>query len=241
MDRREFMQGVGSLGAGGTLPIFDARDGHGYRSSHLKVAVVAMGGILGEVFRYPHPKLPLKARTIAINTCYGRPSLHNADQRIVLGEGVDQPARPEMAARLARAQLSYIQSAVTGFQVVFLVAGLGGAAGTGISPVVAEILHKRGTLTLAYVIKPFNWEGERRRATANAGIEALRPIVDALMVTSNDHFAALADAGAMLEAVLQQAPKDFWTHCRRALDRAVSRAGIQDWCETRRELQALWA
>ena len=70
--------------------------------------------------------------------------------------------------------------------MVFISAGMGGGTGTGAAPVVAQIAKDLGILTIAFVTKPFCWEGKKRMAQAEAGIEKLRKYVDAILVVPND-------------------------------------------------------
>ena len=70
--------------------------------------------------------------------------------------------------------------------MVFVTAGMGGGTGTGAAPVVAQIAKDLGILTIAFVTKPFSWEGKKRMAQAEAGIEKLRKYVDAILVLPND-------------------------------------------------------
>ena len=90
--------------------------------------------------------------------------------------------------------------------------GLGGGTGTGAAPVVASLAKDLGILTVAVVTKPFTFEGKKRMLQADAGMEALRNVVDTLIAIPNQRLLSVVDRGTpLLEAfkvadtVLQQA------------------------------------
>ena len=96
--------------------------------------------------------------------------------------------------------------------MVFITAGLGGGTGTGAAPVVASLAKDLGILTVAVVTKPFGFEGRTRLRQADAGLEALRPVVDTLITIPNQRLLAVVDRGTPLveafkvaDTVLQQA------------------------------------
>jgi cell division protein FtsZ len=95
--------------------------------------------------------------------------------------------------------------------MVYLAAGMGGGTGTGALPVVAEIAKEMGILTVAVVTRPFSFEGKKRTAYSNSGIEKTKKIVDALIVVPNDRLllsdrsTTVQEAFAMADGVLRQA------------------------------------
>ena len=70
--------------------------------------------------------------------------------------------------------------------MVFVTAGMGGGTGTGAAPVIAEIARRLGHLTVGVVTKPFSFEGRKRSAQADNGVNALKEKVDTLIVIPND-------------------------------------------------------
>ena len=96
--------------------------------------------------------------------------------------------------------------------MVFITAGLGGGTGTGAAPVVASLAKDLGILTVAVVTKPFTFEGRKRMLQAEAGMEALRGVVDTLIAIPNQRLLSVVDRGTPLldafkvaDTVLQQA------------------------------------
>lgn len=99
-----------------------------------------------------------------------------------LGSGGD-PSTGEKAALEVKEEIT---RALEGADMVFITAGMGGGTGTGAAPVVAQIAKDLGILTIAFVTKPFCWEGKKRMSQAEAGIEKLKKYVDAILVVPND-------------------------------------------------------
>ena len=94
--------------------------------------------------------------------------------------------RAARARAVALAERERIEEAVAGAHMVFITAGMGGGTGTGAAPVIAEVARGLGILTVAVVTKPFTFEGSKRMKSCGAGIEALGPHVDSLIVILND-------------------------------------------------------
>ena len=99
-----------------------------------------------------------------------------------LGAGGD----PVTGEKAAIENKDDIMKALDGADMVFVTAGMGGGTGTGAAPIVAQIAKDLGILTIAFVTKPFSWEGKKRMAQAEAGIEKLKKYVDAILVVPND-------------------------------------------------------
>jgi cell division protein FtsZ len=142
---------------------------------------------------------------ISVNTDRQALSQTNAQVKIQSGEkltkGLGAGAIPEVGRRAAEESREEIASALKGADLVFITAGMGGGTGTGAAPVVAEIARDLGTLTIAVVTKPFNFEGKQRMKNAEAGIAELKQHVDTLVVIPNDRLLQVVNKGTtMLEA-----------------------------------------
>jgi len=142
---------------------------------------------------------------ISVNTDRQALSQSNAQVKIQIGEkltkGLGAGAIPEVGRRAAEESREEIASALKGADLVFITAGMGGGTGTGAAPIVAEIARDLGTLTIAVVTKPFNFEGKQRMKNAEAGIEELKQHVDTLVVIPNDRLLQVVNKGTtMLEA-----------------------------------------
>ena len=99
-----------------------------------------------------------------------------------LGAGAD----PVLGKDAALEDEARISEALTGADMVFITAGMGGGTGTGAAPIVAEIARNLGILTVAVVTKPFAFEGKKRMNVAIAGIDELSRHVDSLITIPNE-------------------------------------------------------
>jgi len=133
---------------------------------------------------------------IAVNTDAQALEMSHATHQIAiggksmkrLGAGGD-PIVGERAAEISRDQL---EEALSGADMVFITAGMGGGTGTGASPVIAEIARRNRSLVVAVVTLPFTFEGRRRRSVAEQGLQLLKERVDAVIAIPNDRLLAMA-------------------------------------------------
>ena len=129
-----------------------------------------------------------------------------------LTQGLGAGSNPDVGRNAALEDPETITRLLEGADMVFITAGLGGGTGTGSAPVVASLAKDLGILTVAVVTKPFTFEGKRRQVQAEAGMDALRNVVDTLIAIPNQRLLSVVDRGTpLLEAfkvadtVLQQA------------------------------------
>src|SRR5215831_18168073 len=134
---------------------------------------------------------------IAINTDAQALQMSTAMRKIPIGgraaRGLGAGGDPQMGERAAEISRDALIAAITGADMVFLTAGLGGGTGTGAAPVIADIARRERALTVAVVTMPFTFEGFQRRKSAEEGLAQLRDHVDALIVIPNDRLLQLAD------------------------------------------------
>jgi cell division protein FtsZ len=134
---------------------------------------------------------------IAINTDAQALLMSDADVKLDVGReltrGLGAGANPDIGAKAAQDHRDEIEEVLKGADMVFVTAGEGGGTGTGGAPVVAEVARSLGTLTIGVVTRPFGFEGKRRAAQADAGIEKLRAEVDTLIVIPNDRLLSISD------------------------------------------------
>ena len=155
---------------------------------------------------------------IAINTDAQALVHAMAQNRMQIGEkltrGLGAGARPEIGEKAAQENRDDIIKALQGADMIFVTAGMGGGTGTGAAPIVAECAKEIGALTVGVVTKPFAFEGKRRRAQAEKGIEFLTHKVDTIIVIPNDKLlqvvdkkCSLSDAFRTADDVLRQGIK----------------------------------
>jgi cell division protein FtsZ len=126
----------------------------------------------------------------ALNNSKAAFKLHIGD-KLTKGKGAGGfPERGQKAAEENREEIAEI---LRDADMVFITAGMGGGTGTGAAPIVAEIAHEMGILTVGIVTKPFSFEGKRRMEQAERGVGALKESVDALLVIPNERLKLVSD------------------------------------------------
>ncbi|MEE8492847.1 MAG: cell division protein FtsZ [Nitrospirales bacterium] len=115
--------------------------------------------------------------------------------------GLGAGSRPDVGKDAALESQDHIRECLEGADMVFVTAGMGGGTGTGAAPIVASIAREMGSLTVAVVTKPFDFEGRRRMRQAEEGVHELRKHVDTLLVIPNQRLLGLVDKSTpVLEA-----------------------------------------
>ena len=152
---------------------------------------------------------------IAVNTDRQALQKSKANTKIQIGEkitrGLGAGANPDIGAQSAEESKQEITEVLRGADMVFVTAGMGGGTGTGAAPTVAGLAKEMGILTIGVVTKPFTFEGKKRLAQAERGIESLKGKVDTLIVIPNDKLlqvidrkTSMAEAFMMADDVLRQ-------------------------------------
>ena len=140
---------------------------------------------------------------VAVNTDAQALAASPAEIKIRIGDkltkGLGVGGDPGRGLRAAEESRDELLEAVRGSEMVFVTAGMGGGTGTGASPIVAEVAKEAGALTIGVVTKPFGFEGRRRVAQAEEGIQRLQEKVDTLIVIPNDRLLEACDEKATVE------------------------------------------
>ena len=146
---------------------------------------------------------------IAVNTDAQVLSFSSASQKLVIGEkitnGRGAGSDPEIGRRSAEESIEDIRHLLEGADMVFVTTGMGGGTGTGAAPVIAKIAKEMNILTIGIVTKPFLFEGKRRMAQAEAGIEILRQYVDSLIVIPNERLKQVSEGRITLATAFETA------------------------------------
>ena len=146
---------------------------------------------------------------IAINTDVQAlmPSL--ADVKIDIGKdrtrGLGAGADPNIGRLSAKDSISEISEVVSGADVVFVTAGMGGGTGTGSAPIVAGCAKKAGALTVGVVTTPFGFEGKKRMNNALEGINSFSKEVDTLIVIPNENLISMLDPEISMQDAFKEA------------------------------------
>jgi cell division protein FtsZ len=141
---------------------------------------------------------------IAANTDVQALDQSEAAVKIQIGQkltkGLGAGADPNIGRQAALEDTETIIQALSGADMVFVTTGMGGGTGTGAAPVIASLASELGALTVAVVTRPFKFEGRRRAAHAEAGLEALRECVDTVITIPNERLLSIIDRQTSLTA-----------------------------------------
>jgi cell division protein FtsZ len=153
--------------------------------------------------------------------------------------GLGSGAQPGIGARAAEEDRERIKEVLSGADMVFLTAGLGGGTGTGASPVVAQEASANGALTVAIVTLPFTFEGKERMASAMNGLAELEQYVDTLIVVPNDRVATLCQNNMSLLNAFKNADEVLHNGVR-AISELITVSGLinLDFADVRTIMQA---
>jgi len=134
---------------------------------------------------------------VALNTDAQALAITEAPIRIQIGEkltrGLGVGGDHTMGKKAAEESHDDIKELISGADMVFVTAGMGGGTGTGAAPIVSELAKQSGALTIAVVTKPFSFEGTHRNRVAEEGINNLLSKVDTLIIIPNDRLLDLCD------------------------------------------------
>ncbi len=150
---------------------------------------------------------------VVANTDAQALTMSKAERIVQMGtqvtQGLGAGSQPDVGAAAAQEVIDEIRDHLSGANMVFVTAGMGGGTGTGAAPVIAKTAREMGILTVGVVTKPFHFEGQRRMRTAEAGITELHKVVDTLLIIPNQNLfrvanekTTFADAFAMADQVL---------------------------------------
>ncbi|MCK7459032.1 cell division protein FtsZ [Idiomarina aminovorans] len=170
--------------------------------SEAVIKVIGVGGGGGNAVQHMVKESIEGVQFIAANTDAQALRNHTADVTIQLGQditkGLGAGANPEVGRQSAEEDRENLRVHLEGADMVFIAAGMGGGTGTGGAPVVAEVAKELGILTVAVVTKPFPFEGKKRMAVAEEGINALAQSVDSLITIPNEKLLKVMGRGTSL-------------------------------------------
>ncbi|HJX13817.1 MAG TPA: cell division protein FtsZ [Dehalococcoidales bacterium] len=166
---------------------------------------------------------------IAMNTDAQALAITEAPISIQLGakltKGLGAGGDHNVGTKAAEENRDELKDLVSGADMVFVTAGMGGGTGTGAAPVVAEIAKHSGALTIAVVTKPFTFEGTHRMETADEGINNLIDKVDTLIIIPNDRLLTLCDHKTGVDSAFKLAD-DVLRHGVQAIAEVITTPGM---------------
>ncbi len=172
------------------------------------IKVIGVGGSGGNAINTMVEKQLHGVEFIVANTDLQALERSRADVRLQLGpgttKGMGAGADPEKGRDAAQESYEDIRNALSGADMVFITAGLGGGTGTGAAPVIAKLSKESGALTVAVVTKPFFFEGSARMRNAEKGWEELKKYADTIITVPNDRLLSLMQKKTPLVDMMQK-------------------------------------
>lgn len=133
----------------------------------------------------------------------------NAETKIQLGpkltRGLGAGSNPEIGSKAAQESEEAIAEALSGADMIFVTAGMGGGTGTGAAPIIAKIAKEQGALTVGVVTRPFSFEGPKRARFAAEGVAQMKEHVDTLVIIANNRLLEIVDKKTPMLQAFQEA------------------------------------
>ncbi len=163
----------------------------------VKIKVIGVGGAGNNVINRMIESGVNGVDFVVVNTDKQDLNKSTCKNKVQIGEkltgGMGAGSKPEVGRKSAEESRAAIAQILEGTDMVFITAGMGGGTGTGAAPVVAELAHEAGILTVGVVTKPFKFEGANRMRQAEQGISDLKGKVDSLIIIPNDRLKYVTD------------------------------------------------
>ncbi|MBI2868900.1 MAG: cell division protein FtsZ [Chloroflexi bacterium] len=198
-------------------------------SCPVKIKVVGLGGGGSNAVNRMVVEEVHGVEFITANTDAQALALSEAPVRLQLGEkltrGLGAGGNNVLGGKAAEESRDEIREALSGADMIFIAAGMGGGTGTGSAPVVAQVAKETGALTIAIVTKPFAFEGRHRMKTAEDGLRQLVDKVDTLIIIPNDRLLSLCDQKTGVDAAFKIAD-DVLRHGVKAISEVVTVPGM---------------
>ena len=186
----------------------------------VKIKVIGVGGAGNNVVNRMIASKIGGVEFMVVNTDRQDLNKSKCENKLQIGEkltgGMGAGSKPEIGKKSAEESRAAISKVLEGTDMVFITAGMGGGTGTGAAPIIADLAHEAGILTVGVVTKPFRFEGANRMKQAEEGIAALSSKVDSLIIIPNDRLKYVTDqkitfanAFGIADDVLKQAVKSI--------------------------------
>ncbi|MBR2781903.1 MAG: cell division protein FtsZ [Oscillospiraceae bacterium] len=168
-----------------------------YMEKVVNIKVIGVGGAGNNVVNRMIESGIQGVEFIVVNTDRQDLNKSRCENKVQIGEkltgGMGAGSKPEIGKKSAEESRAVISKALEGADMVFITAGMGGGTGTGAAPIVADLAHEAGILTVGVVTKPFKFEGANRMRQAESGIAELSEKVDSLVIIPNDRLKYVTD------------------------------------------------
>ena len=168
-----------------------------YTDKVVNIKVIGVGGAGNNVVNRMITSGIGGVEFVVVNTDRQDLNKSKCDNKLQIGEkltgGMGAGSKPDIGKKSAEESRAAISKCLEGADMVFITAGMGGGTGTGAAPIIADLAHEAGILTVGVVTKPFKFEGANRMKQAEAGIAALSDKVDSLIIIPNDRLKYVTD------------------------------------------------
>ncbi|MEL3928218.1 cell division protein FtsZ [Aeromonas enteropelogenes] len=206
--------------------MFEFMDSH---TDEAVIKVIGVGGGGGNAVEHMVRQNIEGVEFITVNTDAQALRNSSANTTLQIGGGITKGlgagANPEVGRDAAMEDREALRELLTGSDMVFIAAGMGGGTGTGAAPIVAEVAREMGILTVAVVTKPFSFEGKKRMGFAQQGIEELSKNVDSLITIPNDKLLKVLGRGiSLLDAF--KAANDVLLGAVQGIAELITRPGL---------------
>ncbi len=165
------------------------------KAGKANIKVIGCGGMGCNALTWLYNKSINGATVYAMNTDALHLSVSKADEKILLGKeltrGLGAGGKPQVGREAAKEALVDLKKSVSGADMVFVLAGLGGGSGTGSAPVVAQLAKETGAVVIGVVTMPFDSE-KARIDKAEFGLQELREVTDTCVVLDNNRLVDIA-------------------------------------------------
>ena len=190
-----------------------------------RISVIGVGGAGGNAVNNMISSSLEGVEFVVANTDAQALTQSKSDHRIQLGaqltSGLGAGSKPDIGRDAALESIEDIMQQISGSNMVFITAGMGGGTGTGAAPVIAHAAREAGILTVGVVTKPFQFEGVHRMRLAEAGIEEMQKYVDTLIVIPNQNLFRIATENTTFAEAFQMADEVLHSGVRGVTDLMV--------------------
>ncbi|NVK20202.1 MAG: cell division protein FtsZ [Methylocystaceae bacterium] len=190
-----------------------------------RISVIGVGGAGGNAVNNMIQAQLEGVEFVVANTDAQALTQSKSDHRIQLGAnltaGLGAGSKPDVGRDAALESIEDIMQQISGSNMVFITAGMGGGTGTGAAPVIAHAAREAGILTVGVVTKPFQFEGVHRMRLAEAGIEEMQKYVDTLIVIPNQNLFRIATENTTFAEAFQMADEVLHSGVRGVTDLMV--------------------
>ncbi len=194
-----------------------------------KIRVVGVGGGGGNVLNSMVDKGIEGVEFIAVNTDAQALNVNLAEHKVQIGKkitnGLGTGMNEELGYQAIEESREEIEKVISGSDLVFVTAGMGGGTGTGGAPAVARIAKSMGAVVIAIVTKPFGFEGKPRMDMANRGLEKLRNEVDNLIIIPNENILRLVNRDATKNQAFELADRVLY-NATKGISKIITDTGV---------------